>query len=55
MEIKKYLVMAYANLIVAERIILNPIEGDTRKVCPDEYREAVSKYLCENFICYKEQ
>ncbi|APF21381.1 CD1375 family protein [Clostridium butyricum] len=55
MVIKKYLVMAYSNLIVAERMILNPIEGDIRKVCPDDYRDTVSEYLAENFISYKEE
>lgn len=43
--LKQYLIIAYAYLVKVGKWILEPIEGDTRKVVPEEYREAVAEHL----------
>lgn len=46
--LKQYLVIAYAYLVKTGKWILEPIEGDTRKVVPEEYRLAVAEYLASS-------
>lgn len=43
--LKQYLIVAYAYLVKTGKWILEPIEGDTRRVVPEEYRLAVAEYL----------
>lgn len=43
--LKQYLIVAYAYLVKTGKWILEPIEGDIRKVVPEEYRVAVAEYL----------
>lgn len=43
--LRQYLIVAYAYLVKTGIFILEPVEGDTRRVVPEEYREAVAEYL----------
>lgn len=43
--LKQYLVVAYAYLVKTGKWILEPVEGDNRRVVPEEYRLSVAEYL----------
>jgi hypothetical protein len=43
--LKQYLVVSYAYLVKIGRYDLEPVEGSTKKVVPEEYRVAVAEYL----------
>lgn len=45
---KQYLIIAYAYLVKVGKWTLEPIEGDTRRVVPEEYRSAVAEYLASS-------
>lgn len=45
MMIKEYMVKIYAYLVKTGHWDLEPVEGSTKKVVPDEYRLAVAEYL----------
>lgn len=47
MELKTYLITAYAVLVRVERWDLEPVEGIDKKVVPENYRAAVAEYLTE--------
>jgi hypothetical protein len=47
MELKTYLITAYAVLVKAEKWELEPVEGSTKKVVPEDYRTAVAEYLAQ--------
>lgn len=46
--LKQYLIVAYAYLVKTGKWILDSVEGDTRKVVPEEYRLAVAEYLAHS-------
>ena len=48
--LKDYLVKAYAYLVKVGRWELEPVEGSTKPVVPEEYRVAVSTYLVTGTI-----
>lgn len=43
--IKQYLVVSYAYLVKVGRWDLEPVEGSTNRVVPEEYRIPVAEYL----------
>jgi len=43
--LKQYLIVAYAYSVKIARWDLEPVEGSTKKVVPEEYRTAVAEYL----------
>ena len=45
--IKEYMVPVYASLVSGGSWILEPIEGDNRKVVPEVYRVYIAQYLAE--------
>jgi hypothetical protein len=47
MELKSYLITAYAVLVKAAKWDLEPVEGYTKKVVPEDYRTAVAEYLAQ--------
>ena len=47
MELKTYLITAYAVLVKAEKWDLEPVEGSKKKVVPEDYRTAVAEYLAQ--------
>lgn len=47
MELKTYLITAYAVLVKAEKWDLEPVEGSAKKVVPENYRTAVAEYLAQ--------
>lgn len=47
MELKTYLITAYAVLVKAEKWDLEPVEESTKKVVPEDYRTAVAEYLAQ--------
>lgn len=47
MELKTYLTTAYAVLVRVEKWDLEPVEGSTKKVVPENYRSAVAEYLAQ--------
>ena len=47
MELKSYLITAYAVLVRIEKWDLETVEGSTKKVVPEAYREAVAEYLAQ--------
>lgn len=47
MELKTYLITAYAVLVRVGKWDLEPVEESTKKVVPENYREAVAEYLAQ--------
>ncbi|BCZ48413.1 hypothetical protein psyc5s11_44800 [Clostridium gelidum] len=47
MNLKPYLITAYAVLVRVEKWNLELVEGSTKKVVPEDYRTAVAEYLAE--------
>lgn len=47
MELKTYLITAYAVLARVGKWDLEPVEGSTKKVVPEDYRTAVAEYLAQ--------
>jgi hypothetical protein len=45
MELKSYLITAYAVLVRVEKWDLEEVEGSTKKVVPETYRTAVAEYI----------
>lgn len=45
--LKQYLIVSYAYLVKIGRWDLEPTEGSTKKVVPEEYRIAVAEYLAQ--------
>lgn len=45
--LKQYLVVSYAYLVKVDRWDLEPVEGSTKQVVPEEYRIAVAEYLAK--------
>jgi hypothetical protein len=45
--LKQYLIVSYAHLVKIGRYDLEPVEGSTKKVVPEEYRVAVAEYLAQ--------
>lgn len=48
--IKDYLVKAYGYLVKVGVWDLEPVEGSTKKVVPENYRVAVAGYLAEQIV-----
>jgi len=48
--LKDYLIKAYAYLAKVGRWDLEPVEGSTKSVVPEEYRVAVAIYLATGTI-----
>jgi len=46
-EIKAYKIFAYAYLVKAGEMDLEPAKGSEREIVPEEYRLAVAEYLIE--------
>ena len=47
MIIKEYMIPVYGLLVAGGSWNLEPIEGDSKKVVPEEYRTLVAEYLAE--------
>lgn len=47
MELKSYLVTAYAVLVKVQKWDLEPLEGSTKKVVPEDYKTAVAEYIAQ--------
>ena len=47
MELKSYLITAYAVLVRVEKWDLELVEGSTKKIVPEDYREVVAEYLAQ--------
>lgn len=43
--LKQYLIVSYAYLVRVGKWILEPVEGDTRRVVPEDCRLAVAEYI----------
>jgi hypothetical protein len=43
--LKQYLIVSYAYLVKIGRYDIEPVEGSTKKVVPEEYRVVVAEYL----------
>jgi|GEM_PF-6501202 len=47
MELKSYLITAYAVLVRVRKWDLEHVEGSDKKVVPEDYIEAVAEYLAQ--------
>jgi len=47
MELKTYLITAYAVLVRVGKWDLELVEGSTKKIVPEAYRPAVAEYLAQ--------
>ena len=47
MDLKSYLITAYAVLVRVGKWDLEEVEGSTKRVVPEAYREAVAEYLAQ--------
>jgi len=47
MELKSYLISAYAVLVRVGKWDLEPVEGSSKKVVPEDYRSEVAEYLVQ--------
>lgn len=45
MELKSWKVKAYGVLVKAEKWDLEPVEGSSKNVVPEDYKLAVAEYL----------
>ena len=45
MELKRYLIVSYGILVKAGRWNLEPVEGETKPLVPENYQIAVAEYL----------
>ena len=45
--LKEYLVKSYGYLVKVGRWDIEPVEGSTKKVVPEAYRNAVAEYLVD--------
>lgn len=45
--LKNYLIISYGYLVKVGRWSLEPVDDDTRKVVPEDYRIAVAEYLAQ--------
>ncbi|WP_156900483.1 CD1375 family protein [Anaerovorax odorimutans] len=48
--LKDYLIKAYAYLVKVNVWDLNPVEGSTKRIVPEEYRTVVAKYVATGEI-----
>ena len=48
--IKQYLIVSYAYLVKVGKWDLEPVEGSTNKIVPEDYRPYVAEYMADQAV-----